>query len=59
MAKVIVRIPNKEQYSYTELEFNSIEEYQKEYPRFAEVMVNSRLTFQQIEKKTEMEAAPF
>ncbi len=31
MAKIIVRVPEKESYSYTEFQFDSLEEYIKEY----------------------------
>jgi len=31
MSKIIVRIPEKESYSYTEFQFDSLDEYIKEY----------------------------
>jgi hypothetical protein len=39
--KITVRIPT-ETYAYVEVEFGSLEEYQSEYPKLAQVMVNTR-----------------
>mgnify|MGYP001191884158 CR=1 FL=1 len=37
MPKIIVRIPEKESYSYTEFQFDSLEEYKNEYKQTLKV----------------------
>lgn len=39
--RIVVRVPT-EQYAYVEVEFDSIEEYKKEYPKFAVTMTETR-----------------
>ena len=41
MPKITIRIP-LEQFAFAEIEFNSIEEYKKEYPEFAIALAETK-----------------
>ena len=56
--KVTVRIPT-EQYAYVEAEFDSILEYEKEYPILRASMVRTRHNAEKLRKEAINDLPPF
>lgn len=58
MPKIIKRIA-EEQYCYTEIHFDSLEEYKAEYMNIVLAMVDNKLAVKKYKDEQEKNSAPF